>query len=32
LCSAPTLRLFDSSLKTRVVCDASNVCVGSVLE
>ncbi len=32
LCSAPTLKIFDSSLKTRVVCDASNFCVGAVLE
>ena len=32
LCSAPTLKIFDSTLDTRVVCDASNFCVGAVLE
>ena len=32
LCSAPTLKIFDSALQTRVVCDASNFCVGAVLE
>ncbi len=32
MCSAPTLKIFDSALKTRVVCDASNFCVGAVLE
>jgi hypothetical protein len=32
LCSAPVLKLFDKSLATRVVCDASNYCVGAVLE
>ena len=28
----PILRVFDYSLSTRVVCDASNFCVGGVLE
>ena len=32
LTSAPVLRIFDSSLNTRVVCDASNFCIGGVLE
>ena len=32
LCSTPVLRLFDKSLETRVVADASNYCVGAVLE
>ncbi len=32
MCNAPVLRLFDKSLETRVVCDASNFCVGAVLE
>ncbi len=32
LCSAPVLRVFNYSLPTRVVCDASNFCVGGVLE
>ena len=32
LVSAPILRVFDPSRETRVVCDASNFCVGSVLE
>jgi hypothetical protein len=26
------LKLFDTKLKTRVVCDASSTCVGAVLE
>ena len=32
LCSAPVLKVFDSTRETRVVCDASNFCVGGVLE
>ena len=32
LSSTPVLRLFDSKLATRVVADASNFCVGAVLE
>ena len=32
MCSAPVLKVFDSKLPTRVVCDASNFCVGGVLE
>ena len=32
LCSAPVLKVFDSARETRVVCDASNFCVGGVLE
>ena len=32
LCSAPVLKVFDPKLETRVVCDASNFCVGAVLE
>ena len=32
LCTAPVLRVFNYSLPTRVVCDASNFCVGGVLE
>ena len=32
LTSAPCLHLYDGSLKTRVVCDASDLCVGSVFE
>ena len=32
LCTAPVLKVFDSTLDTRVVCDASNYCVGGVLE
>ena len=32
LCSAPVLKVFDSELNTRVICDASNYCVGGVLE
>ena len=31
-CNAPTLKVFDPILETRVVCDASNYCVGAVLE
>lgn len=32
LVKAPCLKLFDENCETRVVCDASGVCVGSVLE
>ncbi len=32
LCNAPTLKVFDPVLETRVVCDASNYCIGAVLE
>ena len=32
LCNAPVLKVFDSALDTRVTCDASNFCVGGVLE
>ena len=32
LCTAPVLKVFDPTLPTRVVCDASNFCVGSILE
>jgi hypothetical protein len=32
LSSAPCLKLFDRSLPTRIVCDASDFCVGSILE
>ena len=32
LCTAPVLKLFDPILPTRVVCDASNVYIGTVLE
>jgi hypothetical protein len=32
LCSSPVLKLFDKNLYTRVVCDASNFCIGAVLE
>lgn len=32
LCSAPVLKLFDPQLEVRVICDASDFCVGSVLE
>lgn len=32
LCNAPTLKVYDPVLSTRVVCDASNYCVGAVLE
>ena len=32
LCSAPVLKLFDPKLEVRVICDASDFCVGSVLE
>ena len=30
--STPVLKVFDSRLPARVVCDASNFCVGGVLE
>ena len=29
---APVLKLFDPELETRFVCDASNFCIGSILE
>ena len=29
---APVLKLFDDQLGTRIVCDASNFCIGSILE
>ena len=32
LCSTPVLKIFDKTLETRVVADASNFCVGAVLE
>ena len=32
LCSVPVLKVFNPVLKTRVVCDASQFCVGAVLE
>lgn len=32
LSSTPVLKIFDKNLKTRVVADASNFCVGAVLE
>ena len=32
LCNAPVLRVYDPSLDTRVVCDASAFCCGAVLE
>lgn len=32
LCSAPILKVFNYSLPTRVVCDASMFCVGGILE
>jgi hypothetical protein len=32
LCTAPVLRVFNYALPTRVVCDASNYCIGGVLE
>ena len=32
LTSAPCLQMFDKNLKTRVICDANDVCCGSVLE
>ena len=32
LTSAPCLKVFDDTCPIRVVCDASNFCVGSVLE
>ena len=32
LCTAPVLRVFNYSLPTRVVCDASMYCIGGVLE
>lgn len=32
LASAPCLKLFDRSRETRIICDASDFCVGSILE
>lgn len=32
LCSAPVLKIFDYDCECRVICDASDFCVGSVLE
>lgn len=32
LCNAPILKVFDSSLPTRIICDASDYAIGSVLE
>ena len=32
LCSAPVLKVFDSVLNTRLICDASSFAVGAVLE
>lgn len=32
LCSAPVLKVFDDSLSTRIICDASDFAIGSVLE
>jgi len=32
LCNAPVLKVFNYSIPTRVVCDASSYCVGGVLE
>ena len=32
LCSAPVLKVFDTSLPTRIICDASDYAIGSVLE
>jgi hypothetical protein len=32
LCSAPILKVFDATLPTRVICDASNYALGAVLE
>jgi hypothetical protein len=32
LCSSPVLKVFNYSLPTRVVCDASMFCIGGVLE
>ena len=32
LCSAPILKIFDPKNETRVICDASDSCIGAVLE
>lgn len=32
MCNAPVLKVFNPALPTRVVCDASQFCVGAVLE
>ena len=32
MCAAPVLKVFDPVLPTRIICDASDFCVGSVLE
>ena len=32
LCNAPVLKVFDTELPTRIICDASDYAIGSVLE
>lgn len=32
LADAPVLKLFDFDLDTRIICDASAFCIGSILE
>jgi hypothetical protein len=32
LCSTPVLKVFNSALPTRIICDASSFAIGSVLE
>jgi hypothetical protein len=32
LCAAPVLKVFDFELETRIICDASDFAIGSVLE
>lgn len=32
LCNAPVLKVFDPLLETRIICDASDYAIGSVLE
>lgn len=32
LSSAPVLKVFNTTLPTRLICDASDFCVGSILE
>jgi hypothetical protein len=32
LCGAPVLKVFDHTLPTRIICDASDFAIGSVLE
>ena len=32
LASAPCLKIFNKELKTRIVCDASDYCIGGILE